>query len=354
MHKNKVLIIDKHHFGTLTDSYKWCEYLCEEYNVTVLCFDTGLDKNHLDGVKIKYVSYNGNYVIRGIRFLLVALWNILFFEGKIMVVYFDKCEWLKRLFPLKKIILDIRTLSVSQDLKQRKKYDLKLRKASQYFDLITAISEGVKRKLNLPNKCIEILPLGSDVISEGRKDYSSLKLLYVGTFVGRDLHKTIEGIAQFVKDYPEVTISYDIIGDGIKNELEDYKALSEKLDVTDIIKFHGRLPYCKLKPFFDNCNIGVSFVPMTEYFEYQPPTKTFEYILSGLYTIATATYSNRKLISMENGLLIQDTSSDFAEAISKIWMSRTKLDEAVIRASLCKYTWKNIVNNRLKYILNKL
>lgn len=320
----------------------------------MLCFDTGREKMPMDGIKFKYINYNGNFTIRGIRFLLTALWCALFFNGKIMVVYFENCQWLKRLLPFKKMIVDIRTLSVSTNVKQREKYDRQLRNACHHFDIITVISEGVKQKINLPNKHIKILPLGSDVISETPKDYSTLKLLYVGTFAGRDLHKTIEGLAQFYQKNPGINISYDIIGSGLNNELEEYKTLAATLNMTDKITFHGRLPYNQLKPFFDKCNIGVSFVPMTDYYDAQPPTKTFEYILSGLYTIATATSSNKELITTENGLLIYDSTTDFANAISKIWKTHTKLNEQRIRQSLETYSWRNIVNNILKPILIQL
>lgn len=352
--KKRLLIIDKHPFGSITDIHKWCEYLRNDYSITMLCFDTGREKMPMDGIKFKYVNYNGNFAIRGMRFLLTALWNALFFNGKIMVVYFENCQWLKYLLPLKKMIVDIRTLSVSTNAEQRKKYDTLLSKACRHFDMITAISEGVKEKLDLPNKHIEILPLGSDVISKKQKDFSSLKLLYVGTFAGRDLHKTIEGFTQFCKEYPDINISYDIIGSGFNNELEEYKTLAATLNVTDKITFHGRLPYNQLKPFFDKCNIGVSFVPMTDYYDAQPPTKTFEYILSGLYTIATATSSNKELITTENGLLIHDSATDFANALSRIWKIHTKLNEQQIRQSLEKYSWKSIVNDILKPILIQL
>lgn len=354
MQINKLLIINKHHFGTLTDSYKWCEYLRNDYNVTMLCFDTGKEKLPMEGIKFKYVNSRGNFAIRGIRFLLIAFWHALFFKGKIMVVYFENCQWLKLMLPFKKMIVDIRTLSVSANMAQRKKYDTRLRKACRYFDMITAISEGVKQKLNLPQKHIEILPLGSDVISKEPKDYSTLKLLYVGTLTSRDLHKTIEGFAQFCKEYPDIYISYDIIGSGFNNELEEYKTLAAKFNVTEKITFHGRLPYNQLKPFFDKCNIGVSFIPITDYYDIQPPTKTFEYILSGLYTIATATSSNKTLITAENGLLIHDSATEFANALSTIYSTRTNLNEQQIRDSLNKHTWKNIVNKILKPILNQL
>lgn len=93
---------------------------------------------------------------------------------------------------------------------------------------------------------------------------------------------------------------------------------------------------------------------MTDYYDAQPPTKTFEYILSGLYTVATATTSNKELITTENGLLIHDSATEFANALSTIWHTHTKLNEQRIRQSLNLYSWKNIVNGILKPILIQL
>lgn len=41
---------------------------------------------------------------------------------------------------------------------------------------------------------------------------------------------------------------------------------------------------------------------MTEYYDSQPPTKTFEYALSGLYVLATKTRENEKVITNDNGV----------------------------------------------------
>ena len=59
--KQKLLIIDKCQFGYLTDSYKWCEYLRDEYDITMLCIDSGHKKFEMDGVKIQYVNFKMPY-----------------------------------------------------------------------------------------------------------------------------------------------------------------------------------------------------------------------------------------------------------------------------------------------------
>lgn len=355
MKKKNLLIIQQHQFGYLTDSYKWCEYLNKDYNITILCYDAGKPKISLSGIDINYFNIKGNRYTRGIRFIIYCLYYILKKRGITIVIYFEKCELLKSFLFSKKMILDIRTLSVHNSESKRDNFNAKLKKACNKFDLITVISKGVKNQINLPNKDIRILPLGGDTISTKVKSFENIKLLYVGTLSNRHIEKTIDGLHLFTNRFPNCNISYDIVGDGNENELEELiKYTQEKgEDFNSKIRFWGRVPYNKLKPFFDKCNIGISFIPMTDYFDAQPPTKTYEYILSGLYTIATETTSNKEIITHENGILIKDTPQDFADALSVLFTQKEKIRDEVIRNSLKESTWKAITQNYLKPILNK-
>ncbi len=345
----KLLIIDKTQFGYLTDAYYWCKYLIDEYDIHFLCFDNGLKKISMNGVTVHYVSYRGNKIIRGIRFIISAIEYILFFRGIIMVEYFEHCSILKKAFPNRKMLLDIRTLSISQDEKVRYKKDKALFKTCTLFNKITTISDGVKKKIAIPN--IYLLPLGAEIISNVPKRYSEIHLLYVGTFSGRQLDKTILGASIFHNLYPGVDFTYDIIGFGYNGEDEQLKNLTVRLNLCKYVKFYGKIPNTELKPFLDRNNIGVSFVPITEYYNFQPPTKTFEYALSGLFVIATKTEANKELINTDNGILIEDTPEDFAKAMEKIY-SGIKIDEKKIRNSLKAYSWANIVEEQLKPILS--
>ena len=198
-----------------------------------------------------------------------------------------------------------------------------------------------------------ILPLGADSLSSIDTNFDQLKLLYVGILSGRDIGKTIKGLKDFKDRHPENNITYDIVGDGHYDELSELKALSSSLGLDDTITFHGRLPYDELKPFFEKCNIGVSFVPKTDYYEFQPPTKTFEYIISGLYTIATSTHCNKSVITSDNGVLIEDNCNDFTNALEDIWARRDSVNQTKIKESLIYYKWDNIVGNILRPILNR-
>lgn len=354
MSKSRLLIIQPQPFGELTDSYKWCEYLREEYNITVLCqYSKNIVSARLQGVRVYGIKSIGNRLLRGAIFAAACLLNLLFFHGKIIVVHFEHCEIFKYFFPKKKMILDIRTLSINKDSNVRTMQNRQIKKACSKFDIVTIISEGTKRQLGLSSNNVYILPLGADCISEIPKSYDTLHLLYVGTFAGRDIDKTIIGIDIFKRQHSDIPITYDIIGSGFNNEVAQYKQLVKELHLEDSITIHGRIAHTALKPFFDKCNVGVSFIPITEYYDDQPPTKTFEYMFSGLYTIATGTRENVKIINNSNGVIIQDTPEAFSEAIYKLYLNRFELKDKIIRSSLQEFSWSDIIENKLKLVLNQ-
>ncbi len=351
----KLLIICRQQFGYLVDIYKWCEHISDDYQVDVVTFD-GKEKITLDkpNVKVHYVSYKGNKTIRGIRYILVSLWYMLFHKGSIIVEYFNGCEIFKKMLPWKRMILDIRTLSVKKDEKQRVAENNKIKQTCDKYDYVTIISEGTRDAISLDKQTSTIVPLGSDIISTTDKSFDKIHLLYVGTLSGRDIEKTVKGLAIFKKAHPDVAIHYDIVGDGYNNELNMLKDLTKELNITDSVTMHGFKPHTEIKEILDKCNIGVSFVPITECYNHQPPTKTYEYILSGLYTIATGTYCNKEIITPENGIIIQDTEEDFAKAINYISQNSNQFKSAIIRETLTESTWGNIVKNYLLPCLNKI
>lgn len=346
----KLLIIDTHPFGKLTDCYKWCQYLRPDYSITVVCMNDNTTIV-MDGVNIIRVSNQVPRSIRGVLFVLTCLWQILFHRGCIFVVYFEKCSFLKRVFPWKKMHVDVRTVSVwgNQDIRDR--YDENMREECLRFDSISVISQGVKDRLKLHNA--KILPLGADVISSAKRQYENLSLVYVGTMDDRRIEDTIVGLSKFVNLRPNVKIHYDIIGDGHHNEVIKLRTLVSNLGISDIVTLHGRIESQKLTPFFDIANYGVCYIPINQCFNIQPPTKTFEYVMSGLYCIATSTTENTKIINADNGILISDNSDSFCQALEYIYNHRFCFNEKRIRNSLINFKWDKIVDSYMKPILQK-
>ena len=351
--KENLLIICRYQFGYHTDRYKWAEYLRSTHDITFISL-AGRPKIYMDGVTTKYVKSIGPRLLRGIMFFLYTLWNVLLFKGQIIICYYPGCIIYKKLMPWKKMILDLRTLTVTGDKAQRSAGDKKIKECVDLYDYVTAISEGLRDKIGAPKEKTAILPLGADIVSSTDKCFNELNLLYVGTFMNRDLDKTIRGYAKAIKQLPPgINIHYYMIGKGFNGELEEYQELAKKLQIEQYITFPGYVQHEELKSYFEKCNIGVSFVPITEYFEYQPVTKSYECILSGLYTIATATYSNKEIINDENGILIQDTEDDFARAIVEIYNKRNAIDSKEVRETLIKSQWKFIVQDTMVEILKR-
>lgn len=350
----KLLIINITTFGRLTDSYMWCKYLKDRFAITVICPDVkeGEERVEMEGIDIKFVGLPECKRFGEFCFLFVALWHCLIFNGSILVVYFRAASWLKYLVFWKKMTLDIRTFSVNRESTYRKKFNHGLIAATRVYDHVTIISNGLRDKINLSHSRSTILPLGSDPITSIDTSFDQLKLLYVGILSGRDIDKTIIGLKNFKDKYPKNKITYEIVGDGHYDELEELIKLTTSLGLNDVVKLHGRVPFSELPQFFDRSNIGVSFVPKTTYYEFQPPTKTFEYIISGLYTIATSTFCNKEIVTPDNGILIEDNSDEFTKALETISNNKENLDHKIIRESLSSYRWKNIVDNILYPIVN--
>lgn len=347
MNKNcNLLIVCQKQFGYHVDTLMYCKYL-KRYQISYLCYDSGLPKQEIKNVKVKYVPLHKNLVLRNFsyfgtifRFLSQNQVDICFIK------YFRGCSFLKLFFPRKKFILDIRTGSIHRSSFFRFVYNFGLRMESVFFKNITAISSSLAEKLNLQKRAM-ILPLGSECISDKIKKNDFARLIYVGTLSNRHIEKTIHGVDLFVRNNPDLKprIIYTIIGDGYHGEVEKLRALVIRLGLHEHVQVVGRIPFDRLKKFFDNHNIGVSFIPLTPYYDVQPPTKTFDYLLSGMPVIATATSENKKVINNKNGVLIDDTAESFAIGLQELLEIWCKFSSRDIMDDAQQYHWKYIVEN---------
>ena len=353
--EKQLLIVHRAQFGYHTDVYKWCEYLRDEYKVSTITFDDGKPRVSIPGVKNHYVSCIRNRVIRGVCLIMCSIFRILFFKGVVIVCYFPKCQVLGRMFKNRRMAVDFRTMSVMQEESVRQKENAAMREAARIFPHVIAISEGVARQLLPDISGVSIVSLGADEVCTNDKSFDQIHLLYVGTFEYRHLEKTILGLKQAMDMSPSpLNITYDIVGDGHHGEAEEYRKLVSELGLEDVVRLHGYVQHKALKEYYERCNVGVSFVPLTEWFEYQPVTKTFEYALSGLYTIATCTYANSQVVTESNGILIEDTAEAFAYALLSIARRKNNISSDTIRMSMKDYTWESIINNQMRPALNKI
>lgn len=361
MKLNKTIVfINPGQFGYKAGYYYYCKYLREEeFTIKFLCFDQGHPKVDLDGIDITYVPFSDNKVKRTIiwqNMVFTCIKNNQSENTLFFINYFKFCAVYGMLFPKLKKVLDIRTGSIKPALVKNWLENFFIRQTTKLYDNVTILSKGLIDLLKLKKEKCHWLPLGSEIFSEKNKCYGDLKLLYVGTLNNRRIHETVEGFALFLRTpgRKNINVTYDIFGSGSSNEEQKLKQTISEYKLDKIVQFHGRKNHQELQPYFNKCNVGVSFVPITDFYKYQPPTKTFEYVLSGMVCIATNTYENRKLIGEMNGVLCKDTAESFCSSLISVVKKSKQYSSMDIRQSLDHFTWRNIISWNLKPYLNQL
>ena len=340
----RILIICKAQFGYHIDTYYYCKYLSSEYKVTYLGFDEKLKRILVDETTVIYLPVNGNIINRAVRLIKTIRRETKKNYDAVFVVYFKGCS-LTGLFIKSNVILDIRTSSVAHSAKKRFFLNFLLKAESSLFKNISIISRGLAQNLGLKNKA-KILPLGAIEINKENKNFDKIRLLYVGTFSNRRIFETIIGLGKFVKATGN-DIHYTIVGFGSNDEEQDIMDAIVNNNLNNNVEFVGRVPVNELKYFFQKHNVGIAYVPKKKYFNYQPPTKVFEYGLSGMPIIATKTHANSEVINSNNGILCEDTAEGFCLALKALEKNIHNYSSGDIRKSFENYHWEKIIKEKL-------
>ncbi len=344
---NRFLIIAPYQFGELSDCYYWAKYATiKGMDVTYIGYKykrREIKERSCPGVKIKSVLHFENRYILGFVFYIKCILEILLRRhNNVIICYMPMCQLLPKIFPNRNIILDVRTLSVSNNKEERKRQDAALIRVKKSFGKCSVISEGVGQKIGAP---YFLLPLGAEPLSTKTKVFDVIKLFYIGTLDNRDLSKFVKGLALFQKKTGKF-VSFDIVGVGSNDETNKIVDMIHDSGAQNV-RMHGYLNHDEAKKFFDECNVGVCFVPITEYYQYQPPTKLYEYLLSGMVAISTNTISNSEVMTDTNGVVINDTPESVCEGLEKILKDMKKYSSKQIEEGVINYHWSNIVSNNL-------
>lgn len=359
MKKRIMIILGKEQFGYHTDTFNYCLYLGEKYEITVICRDYKLKKIHLNNIKVKYITNFQGRLTNGILRVLLSIYYIILINPELIFISeFIGCSIIKRILKRKKFVLDIRTSRISYDNDIREKDNRRIKKEASYFNNITIISEGVRRLIGIPENKAFILPLGSKTIVDLEsiklsQSSNKLSLIYVGTFYDRHMEDTIIAFNRFSEKCDGKNLTYTLIGFFEDNEKKEYIEYIKNLIASNKynnIKYIGRVFNEELAPYFIDSNIGVSYIPITDYYNYQPATKTYEYLFNGLFTIATSTEENKKVINKNNGILIKDSIEEFYNALEYLYYNKPNISRMEIINSVKKYDWKNICEMLSQYL----
>lgn len=353
----KILIISRAQFGYYVDPFKYCEYLKDQYDITYVSWDFGHPRLELAGIEVVYVPRIGNKALRYFRFLK-GVHNEMNSKkyDLIFMVFFPGVSLLKIFNPTKLINLDIRTASVLKNRVRNFFNDLFIKLECSFFDNVSVITEGVAKNLNI--KKYHLLPLGGESFTQKDKTFENIHLIYVGTLENRDMINCVRGFHMFLEKFWNETltksIKFTLIGDSPGNELSEINEYIQKNNLGNIIKTEGYVLNAKLKPYMEEANIGISYVPITDYFDVQPPTKTYEYLLSGLPVIATKTFENTKVINDQNGVLIEDSSESFCDGLNLLTSRKERFNSSEIRRINQQYHWQSIIFTSLKNYFEEL
>jgi hypothetical protein len=350
----KILIIFPYQWGYNTDYLFFCKHLQEKFEVTFIGYDLHLPTIDYGNVNVIAIPHRG---LRSIFHLMEASAN----EVKkgnythVMTNYFMLCSFLNLMLPPRvRKVVDIRTSFIYPNKIKTRILNFVLQMECKFFSNISVVSTGVGQFLNLPKKS-HVLPLGGPIFSNIDKNYEAFSFLYVGTFYDRDIVQTIHAFAKFVSTHSnKISLKYTIIGYGSDDEIQEIREAITALTMEAHIEFLGTIRYPELTDYFLSHNIGICYIPLTDYYDCQPPTKTFEYLLSGNIVLGTSTSENAKVIDEDNGVLVSDTAEDFYNGMVKLFEKRHLYNSRNIQSKASKYSWPAIVNDNLIPYLKSL
>jgi glycosyltransferase involved in cell wall biosynthesis len=232
---------------------------------------------------------------------------------------------------------------------------------SLFFDKIIIQSSELKEKLIGIRKLDKtaVVPIGYNAelfyrdSDEQKKSFRrELKLnenevisVYIGAISRfRKLDRLIEAFKFVTKKIPGAKLL--MIGNG--NNFASLKISAKKNGLEKNIIFLGKIPHEKIPKYLNIADIGISYIPINENYNYNPPLKTFEYLACGLPTVATKTVSNCKIIYDEiNGILTNDDPLHIAHAIIKLFLDKNQ------RYYLSKNAIKSVTDKDFETITTK-
>ncbi len=339
--KKTIIIEENAQFGRASTSATYCYDLVDLYNFIYICYDQGQPKiTPPSSTKVIYVEKK-NRVYKKIK-LIQEIVNAAYKTSNsvLYLSYFRGVSLVRILVPFRKVIVDYRTGCINPNKWNRFLKNLLMTFEALFFRHKVVISIDLKQHLHLANNT-KILPIGANILSSTNKQFDKLRLLYVGTLgVQRDVYKTIEGVVEFREKRPNADLRYDIIGKG--NGMNHIKAEIQRFSAGDYIKVHGYVPDEEITPFYDNCNVGVCFARMEDYYLVQPFTKLYEYGLSGMALISVKVKDSVRRIDEKLGVLCDDNADSFADALVQLYDNRMNYDSKYIRDCLKPYSWQSL------------
>ena len=183
------------------------------------------------------------------------------------------------------------------------------------------------------------------------KTNDPVQLIYVGSVQkdrGRDV--MLEAIAA-VNQHEKIA-HLTIVGASHEQYQYCHTALI-KLRITNSVTIHGKVAGYMIPGFMQQADAGLCLWQDLAWYQFNPPTKLFEYLVAGLPVLASNIRTHTQYIEDGfNGIIFEYDSANLARAIQTIWQRREELLQMKTRTSQASsvYLWKNIELNFLKAV----
>lgn len=155
-------------------------------------------------------------------------------------------------------------------------------------------------------------------------DQETVRLVYVGTISktrGRDV--MIDAMAIVAKS--NVKAHLTMIG-ATDDELRFCLARVAELNISGSVTVIGRIPGNEIPQYLHQSDVGICLWEQTPWNEFNPPTKLFEYLVSGLAVLASNIRTHTRYVqNWQNGLIFEYEASSLAQSISDLYLNRSKI-----------------------------
>lgn len=247
------------------------------------------------------------------------------------------------LFRKKKFYLRLSTPAVNKSRIVRFLHDFIVSVNIIAYKYVGSSTDNNKKKLWIPNKkYIPVIGRGRDF---GYKDrsFKNFHLVYIGKIsLSREIWKSVRGLALFIKNNPNISVTYDIIGKGPNKDTLELINEINRNDLEDVVTYHGFLENEKVIEIFKRCDFGVAYVPVNDYFQ-NDSGKTLEYALSGMAIIATANRFRGKWVNENVGVLCEDNPESFAISLKKLYDNRDKYNSRIIKEHFHEFSEEHVM-----------
>ncbi|MDK0613775.1 glycosyltransferase [Clostridium perfringens] len=344
----KICILSHNQFGYHIDSFNYCKYLRDNYEVHYISYDFGNKKIKLDDINIYYIKKEDSEFLNRIKFIWKSINYI--YKNDIDLVFDIQIPFsflYKLFFRNKKIIYDVRSLCVSNSKLRRSFVNNIIKLDSKFFKYKTIIDSNLAKQLNWNKNDFKVLMLGADKQINSITENSKITFIYVGTFTNRNIDITLKAFNNLIddKEFKDKDLEYLVIGSGSK-EYEDKIRNFIKVS-NNKIKLIGYVENDKLKKYFSKSTVGISYIPMVDFYNDQPPTKTYEYLANGLICLATKTDANKNIINNSNGVLVNDDVDNVYLGMKYIVNNLENFNRNNIMKESEKFSWRYIVEEQL-------